>query len=191
MRKIITRVGLMLLCLVALAMFVPAAYGTTVAFSCSGVSSCATPPSTGIVTGFAGSGPFSTATSISVFNSQGIPGMGPGPFALTFSTAAGTIGISTPIGSLLGTFSSFTLITGGTTKTIVMSVFWGTLPPAVAAFLGTPTGLDNTSITFHIADGATTDVSVTITPTPEPGSMLLFGSGLLAVGTFLRRRLKV
>lgn len=57
-------------------------------------------------------------------------------------------------------------------------------------------GIATVTITLPISSlstlvGSTTATTVTgvIFPTPEPGSMILLGSGLLAVGGFLRRRI--
>ncbi len=133
------------------------------------------------------SGPNFSTPGINVFNNQGIFGT-TGPFSLLLNTATNTIDIAASTG-LLGYYSSFAVITGSTTTSVVFPAFWGTLPAAVQGFLGTSQGIDNTEITFVTATAAVTDVSITITPVPEPGSLTLFGSGLLAISGFLRRKL--
>jgi hypothetical protein len=62
----------------------------------------------------------------------------------------------------------------------------------VQAQLGTSTGTDSGFVIYLNKTGAAQSVDVLITPnvspTPEPASMLLVGSGLLAIGGLLRRR---
>jgi hypothetical protein len=58
--------------------------------------------------------------------------------------------------------------------------------------LGTSTGMDSGFVIYLTStrDAQSVDVLITprISPTPEPASMLLVGSGLLAIGGLLRRR---
>jgi PEP-CTERM motif-containing protein len=77
--------------------------------------------------------------------------------------------------------------------------------PLLTQFLGPPPGgAVTTSFQFSGIPGgltavaglataatATTSFSGTATPVPEPGSMILFGSGLLGLAAAVRRRLKI
>ncbi len=89
-----------------------------------------------------------------------------GSFGLEFNNCC------TPPNGL--TSFSFTITkTGGGTFTSVTNVFGG--PPSAAVHVVNP----NTGLTGFAGGGV-----------PEPGTLALFGSGLFAVGTLLRRRLR-
>jgi PEP-CTERM motif len=131
-------------------------------------------------------------------------------FDLTFNTATGLISINgaTEGGGSAdifnGTISSFTTTTGGSTETINMIATWSALPADVLAFFGLPAntgGNDITSVGFLLSSCASVgdsiaescivnSVDVAIVPTPEPATLLLFGSGLLGLGALVRRKLK-
>ena len=185
MRRVLRLSWLPLLCLAALTMFATSAQATNVDFFCtpSAPNAC-----TGTVVSLGGGNFTSSAGGIAVFNTQGIVGL-TNPSSLSFNTSTGTISISTNIGTASGTFSLFSLSVGGTTSTLTLqAVLWNVLPPPIQNFLGASMGLDNTTITFLNSDKAAQSVDALITPVPEPASMLLFGTGLLTAGSFLRRR---
>lgn len=136
---------------------------------------------------------FST-TGINVFNDSGpYTTNTANHFVLAFNTLTGTIsldGTGTFAGqNLVGHIVSFNSATGSTTTTVNFVVDWPTLPPAVQAQLGSPTGRDSGFVIALTSGGATQSVDVLITPTPEPPSVFLFVGGMLLVAIkFLRLR---
>ncbi len=197
MRRGLLATWFLVVAVVGLLVFVPAASAGNVDFSCA-TSNC-----TGTVTN--ASNNFST-TGITLYNSGG-PYLSTTPFTLVFNTNTasttlfgsnvigsgnGTISITGGGDTLLGTFTGFTYAPGSTTATLTLAgVVWSTLPSLVQAALGTPTGIDNGTVTFILASGAAQSVDILITPTPEPGSLMLLGSGLLLGGGILRRKLRL
>ena len=191
MHKPLNQSWLPLLCLIALASFAPAAQAGNVNFNCSGNS--ATPAfndCSGTVTVNGPTDWVSDGGGITIWNTS--PFTTSDVFTLAFDTAAGTITITGAGETLVGSIVSVTGSAGSTTANINIIATWDlSLAPSVAAQLGTPAGLDNANITIQTdASNQVTDVSITITPTPEPATMILFGSGLLAGAGFLRRKRK-
>jgi hypothetical protein len=130
------------------------------------------------------------------------------PLLIAFYTASGTLNFEIDSNSadtgtdlLTGTLTLVNLLQGGATgttnilATVDMNVTGGTDKPVfgsdgIARFIidlsGTgylPTATTAKTANFEV--GSTFDV------TPEPTSMLLFGSGLLAITIMLRRKLRV
>ncbi len=177
MLKLLERFGLILFVLAALGIFVPCAQASNVDFNCT-PSNC-----TGTVTQ---SGPNFSSAGISLFNNTGTYSSSVA-FTLKFDTstkAISLLGTGALTGQdLIGTISSFTPFSGG----VGLSVSWTTLPGAVSSQLGTSAGVGTTSVIF-LTGGAAASVDLLIMPTPEPSGLLLLGSGLLAAGSFLRRR---
>lgn len=132
-------------------------------------------------------------------------------FDLTFNTATGLISINGATegeGSadiFNGVIDSFSVATGHSTNTLNMIATWSALPADVLAFFGLPAntgGNDITSVGFLVSSCTpigdsisesciVNSVDVAIVPTPEPATLLLFGSGLLGLGALVRRKLKV
>lgn len=135
---------------------------------------------------------YTTGAGITVFNNSG-PYSSTVPFDLSFDTTAGTISL-TGTGSLTGQVLDGTInnlsgpASGQTTTDLSLFATWWGLPSAVQSFLGTPTGIDSAFIIYLTNGGAASSVDVLITPTPEPGTILLFGTGMLLCAGLLRRR---
>lgn len=132
-----------------------------------------------------------SSTGITVYNDSG-PFSSGVPFTLAFNTATGLVSIDgTGIYAgmnLIGNIIASSTMGGGSTTGFSFIATWPTLPANVQAQLGTPTGTDSGFIIYLNSSGAAQSVDILITPTPEPASMLLVGTGLLAIGGFLRRR---
>ncbi|HWG58728.1 MAG TPA: PEP-CTERM sorting domain-containing protein [Candidatus Acidoferrales bacterium] len=135
---------------------------------------------------------YTTGAGITVFNNSG-PYSSTVPFDLSFDTTAGTIAL-TGTGSLTGQVLQGTIntavgpISGTTSSDLSLFATWWGLPSAVQSFLGTPTGIDSAFVIYLTDGGAASSVDVLITPTPEPGTLLLFGTGMLLCAGLLRRR---
>ena len=121
------------------------------------------------------------------------------PFDLIFNTKTGSISIDgTGIykgQNLLGDITSFSVLNGKTTTDISFTAVWPTLPSKVQLFLGSKTGIDSgfvitSSLVTSKKGGKAASGDVLVTSTPEPASLALFGSGLLAIGGVLRRKLR-
>lgn len=135
-----------------------------------------------------------------------------GPIGLTetspssnFYTVSGgplNLSVTGGAGSLTGTvdlisFSQDTMSTSGTFDSSLLPNVHVTASSGVLASSPTPIFV----LSIHLEDNTLIDTSgdkifntggvgtLTLAPIPEPASMLLFGSGLLAVGGVLRRRL--
>jgi len=127
---------------------------------------------------------------------------------IAFYTASGTLNFeinsnNTETGSdlLSGTLTLVNLLQGGTLgttnifATVDMNVTGGTDEP-VFGTKGIARFIINLSGTGYLPTAATAktanfEVGSTFDVTPEPNSMLLFGSGLLAITIMLRRKLRV
>jgi hypothetical protein len=113
-----------------------------------------------------------------------------GPLTLNIAGGAGTLSGTVAIDS----FEQTTTPSGGTfnnalTSTVTVLASSGALATNSATFVLGITFKTNTPVDTHGATIFNTGGVGALTPTPEPASMLLFGSGLLAIGGALRRRL--
>lgn len=179
--------------LFVLPLFVQSARADEVVFACGGSGSPVLPCSGSINAVYNGLGALTSASDlaspITVLNSQG-PELGVF-FLLQFDTSAAVpnISLSNGLETLSGNIVLASGFQFGSTDDIDLGVDWTNLPADFAAFLGSATGTGittNVILSVNSADSATT---VSITPTPEPSSLLLLGSGLLSFGGLLRRRI--
>jgi len=180
----------MLICIAALLWILLPAPGvlaqTNVDFECS------LSPTTHCSGAVVQSGANFSTTGINVFNDSGPYATTPTDhFILAFNTLTGTISLdgtgSFAGQNLVGHIVSFNSAIGGTTTTVNFVVDWPTLPPAVQAQLGSPTGRDAGFVIALTSTGATQSVDVLITPTPEPPSIFLFVGGIALVAIKLLR----
>lgn len=131
---------------------------------------------------------------ITVINDSGPADDGGLLFTLLFDTSlpAPNIAVAEQGGDgsiLAGTIVGFSGAQFGSSETVDLQVLWTGMPADFAAFLGSSTGtgfVDNIILTL---DGSAQSIDVNIQPTPEPGSLLLLGSGILSFGGLLRRKI--
>lgn len=193
MVKTIVKAGFAGACLLMLAAFVPAAHAGSVEFSCGAP---ATNACTGTVTGTTSTG-FST-TGIGLMSNFD----GSDMFTATFTTnSAGTGSISVSDGdgdSLTGTIAATAADSSfGGDETLTFDVNWTTLSASVQTALGSTSGVGQSTVEFSVSNGTVGNASLHLnsgntgpgSPTPEPSTLLLLGTGLLGLGMVFRRRI--
>lgn len=193
--KVFSRIIPVIVGLLVLPFFAQTTQANNVDFGCSGVNACA-----GSIADVFSGGVLVSATDfggVTVVNGTG-PADDQGlnfTFAFATTVAPPNIVLEEQGGdgsALIGTILAATGVQnlgGSGLDQITLTVLWTAMSPDFATFLGAPTGIGVADNLILTVNGAATSVDVSINPTPEPGSLLLLGSGLLGVGGFLRRRI--
>ncbi|GEM_PF-2271230 len=157
-------------------------------FACSGTTQC-----NGTIGSFLGNWGITNFDSTGITLYQGA-GSGPysptTPFQLTFNTSTGAIGLTSGSDTLSGYISSFGIFSGNSTKDLMLTANWTNLTPAAQAFLDSTIGADSGFLIYLSNSGAVSSADITITA-PEPGSLLLLGTGLFALGALIKRKVNL
>jgi len=168
--------------MVGLALAASPALATVVDFSCS-VSNPLQQCNDGVSGTVTKSGSNFSTTGISVWNS--LPFSAASPFDLTFNTATSAISLTGTGANFgddaTGTIGSVTSTSASKTLTLLSleDITWTSLTPGVA--WGGPVG-DGVGIDIYKkANGASQSVDVTVNSTPEPSTLLFFGTGILGL----------
>lgn len=166
---------------------IPVTYSTSGVFSASGTSA-ATFGSGGNTVTLTFLPITSTSLSAPTFASAGdivstVAGTGAsasGNFTLTISQTVPSVGSGSVVGTLSGSFttnSSTGLLNFSNLTVNLGSVIYTLQQPTNGYFLVPP-----------MSGGGDTTLQMAITPTPEPSSLMLLGTGLLSAGGMLMRR---
>ena len=117
------------------------------------------------------------------------------PFTLVFNTATpGTItleGTGAELGEdFIGTIANFSASSTGFNQTdLTLVVNWTTLPSDVLTYFAPYAGGGSIGSVIDLSSsGTVTSSDFTVTPAPEPATLLLLAGGLLALGFMARIR---
>ena len=154
-------------------------------FSCGGSSCSGTVTQVGSTYSTAGIGGL-------VQSVAGGPDFLTGAFNLIFNTSTTAISLTGNAAAnndtLLGTIVGANPTSLGGQTLLSLTVNWTSLPTSFQTYLNSPTGSSIGSVIYLNASGAASSIDFTITPTPEPATFLMLGTGLLALGGLFRRK---
>jgi|SRR5579864_1206039 len=184
MVRMVTKIAVGLACLLAVALYAPQAQATPSDFECSALPVC------GQVT--LNGGVYSTSNTVVQLLFAEVPGIGDGDevnqiFTVAFNTGTKAFSLTDATdgdATLTGTIQGMTTLPGELTLDVLFTTPSGFQSAATFHFdMANPTSCGTGCTTFNDFS-----VDIPVTPTPEPASLLLMGTGLLGLGGAVRRR---